>query len=194
MGGSRWASRPGRSCPLLPGYWSRLCSFLLTAEGLGGWGHNLFFVTHFCCARQKQGRLWGGGLERSNGRRRGNALSGFILRISPPPFTHLCGLEAGLNCSISPQRAVNHTLSNAERWLQAPSAFIINHRDSKDMSPHLQNHWSSDCGHILPENYFPAFFTAQGASGARPRGAVPCSSILKSWDNFRDLILTARPS
>lgn len=148
----------------------------------------------FVVPLKRKGEYGVGGLERGNGRRRGNALSGFTLRISLSPFTHLCGLEAGLNRSISPQRAVNHTLSNAERWLQAPSAFIINHWDRKDMSPHLQNHWSSVCGHILPENDFPAFFIAQGASGARPRGAVPWSNILKSWDSFLDLILTARPS
>ena len=82
----------------------------------------------------------GWGLERDNRRRRGKSVSGFTLQISLPPLTHLHRLEAWLGSSVSPQRAVNHTLSNAERWLQAPSVFIINHGDRKDMSPHLQNH------------------------------------------------------
>lgn len=97
------------------------------------------------------GWVWGGGHKRGKGKRRGKALSGFTLQISQPSFTHLYGREAWLNRSISPQRAVNHTLSNAERWLQAPSAFIINHWDRKDMSLHLQSHRSSNCGHILPK-------------------------------------------
>lgn len=113
---------------------------------------------------------------------------------APPPPTHLYGLEAWLNCSVSPQRAVNHTLSNAERWLQAPSAFIINHWHRKDMSPHLQNHWSSNCGRILPENDFSASATAHGALGAKPRGVIPWGSILQSRECFLDLILPSRLS
>lgn len=167
---------------------------LYSKRGPGSRENNLSFATHFYCTPDKGGWVWSGGHKRGKGRRRGKAHSGFILQISQPPPTHLYGLETWLNRSISPQRAVNHTLSNAERWLQAPSAFIINHWDRKDMSLHLQNHWSSDCGHILPENDFPASSTAHGASGAKPRGAIPWGSIRKFWESFLYMILTPGPS
>lgn len=114
-----------------------------------------------------------------------------------PPATHLYGQDAWLCRSISPQRAVNHTLSNAERWLQAPSAFIINHQDRKDMSPHLQNHGNSDCGHILPENDFSAFSTAHGTlrgQTQRSRSLGQYSRVLGNflgYDPYIKILLSA---
>lgn len=148
----------------------------------------------FYCATDVWCRVRWGGHERGKGKRRGKALSGFTLQISQPSSTHLLGLEAWLNGSISPQRAVNHTLSNAERWLQAPLAFIINHWDRKDTSLHLQSHRSSNYGHILPKNDFPDFSTACGLLGPSPEelfpGAVFASPgrVFLTWSLYQDIL------
>lgn len=82
-----------------------------------------FFVADFYCTPDEGGSVWDGIVRGQQ--KEGEML--FVIKSHSIPPTHLDGLEAWLHCSIFPQRAVNHTLSNVERWLQAPSTFIINH-------------------------------------------------------------------
>lgn len=128
MGGSWWASNPSRPCHSLVGHWSRLCFSLSTTEGVQEAGNitsPLLPISTVPLTREAEYRV-----RVTRGAREGGGEKLFLvicLQILQPLPPHLYGLETCLNCSISPQRAVNHTLSNAERWLQAPSAFIINH-------------------------------------------------------------------
>lgn len=172
-----------------------LFTFLLTAEGLGGLGHNFFYVTHFCCVPQEEGWVWGRGPR--EGQRKGGGKCSFWFYPANLTVTHsltCAGWKPGSTAPSLPKELWTTHLA-MQRWLQAPSAFIINHWDRKDYeSPPAESLESSVCGHILlPESDFLLYFMAQGLRGQTQR-SCSLGSILKSWDSFLDLILTARPS
>lgn len=126
---------------------------------------SLSLVTHFFCP-DDEGYREGESSEKPKEERGENFFSCYPHESHCSPSSPVWA-GSWFSHSISPKRAVNHTLSNAERWLQAPSAFIINHWDREDMSPHLQNHWSGGHGLILPENDFSAFLHRTWSFGSQ---------------------------